>query len=127
MNGGREFVGAMGDVENGDSAGADETINSLNERGPVGRIEALAGLVEDEEAGIFDQGTGEQCHSLRASGKAVEGSVRIRKEPEIGELEASASALPTSERLEKTDGIVKPGSNDFETGGVACEVEVQFG
>jgi hypothetical protein len=127
VNGRREFVGAMSNVEDGNGAGADETINGLDEGGPVDGIEALAGFVEDEETGFFDQGTGEQCHSLATGGKAIERDVRAREEPEIGKLEAGLRALVSGEGLEEADGIVKPGGDNFETGGVACEVEVQFG
>jgi hypothetical protein len=120
----RELVGAMGNVEDGYGAGANKTINGLDEGGPVRGIEALTGFVEDEETRPFHQGAGEQGHPLGAGGKAVEGYVRIRQEAEIAKLKAGLRALASGQRVEEANGVVKAGGDDFEAVGCACEVEV---
>ena len=59
-----DFVGTVGDVDDGDRAGPDEGVHGAHERVAVGGVETLAGFVEDEQAGLFDKCACQQNHPL---------------------------------------------------------------
>ena len=48
-DGGRDFVGAVGDVDDRHGSGADEGFHSAHEGVAMGGVEALARFVEDEQ------------------------------------------------------------------------------
>ena len=56
----------MGDVDDRHGPGTDEGVHDAHEGVAVGGVEVLTRFVEDEQAGLFDEGARQQNHSLQA-------------------------------------------------------------
>ena len=97
-------------------AGADEGVHGADEEGTVRGIKALAGFVQNQQAGIFDQGSSKQNHALKARRKGEEGPMREFEQLEPGQPPPRHRSLPCRPGLEKADGVMEAGRNDFEAG-----------
>ena len=75
---------------------------------PVQKIEAVAGLVEDEEEGRFDHGPGEKDHPFLSIGEAMKGLSRNVADTEKLDPPIHDDLLFLGRVLIKPDGIVKP-------------------
>ena len=83
-----DFVGTVGDVDDGDRAGANEGVHGAHEGVAVGGVEALAGLVENEQAGPLDECARQQNHPLQACREGKEGTPGKGEELELCEAPA---------------------------------------
>ena len=79
-------------------------------------VEPLARFVENQQAGIFDEGAREENHALKSGGKRKEWFFGEFQQLELFQPLPCGGALAASRRLEQTDRVVKTGFNNFEAG-----------
>ena len=78
-----KFVGDAGGIFGGEVADEDEGFVGTTDEGfddafghfGTRGVEAVEGLVKDEEFGVFDEGAGEQAEALLAAGEFEEGAL----------------------------------------------------
>lgn len=126
FHGWRNFVRAVRYVNSGFTAFRKQAIEGLQESNTVFGIEALARLVEEEQARFLYEGAGEEDHALEAGGKFEERVVAEGQEAEPFEPREGGLALHARGLFKEADGIVKAGLDDFEAGGVVIEVGLEF-
>ena len=68
-DGWRNLLRAVGDVNCGYGAGTNEGVHSANEKIPMRGVKALAGLVQNQQAGILDQCPSKQNRPLETRRK----------------------------------------------------------
>jgi hypothetical protein len=92
----------------------------------MGGVEALARFVEDEQAGLLDERSRQQNHSLQASRYGKERSPGICEELKAFEAPARCGPLASRGRLEQSHCVMEAGGDDFKAGRRGVEVEVQL-
>jgi hypothetical protein len=97
----------VGYVEQGRSALSRYRLQEGQHPVPVRLVQAVAGLVQDQQLGHLDRRPGDQEGPLLAEGKASESLRRPAGEARQLQPAAGEQALAVSHRLVKADGVVE--------------------
>lgn len=71
----RQFLLIVGDHDESLVGALAEGLYDVLDEAAVVEVETVEGLIEDEEVGVFDEGTGEEYEALLAAGELEEGAV----------------------------------------------------